>query len=100
MRETFPRTITCQGRIAPELSCIEGDSTQVHQVLMNLCVNAWDAMPEGGSLLLEADNVTLDEHCGGTGGDACAGPYVRLRVSDTGTGIAPLLVPKIFDPFF
>jgi CheY-like chemotaxis protein len=76
------------------------DATQLHQVLLNLCVNARDAMPEGGALLVELENSRLDEPCLSMNPEATPGPYVRLRVSDTGTGIPPEIIHKIFEPFF
>jgi CheY-like chemotaxis protein len=79
---------------------ISGDATQLHQVLMNLSVNARDAMPDGGVLTLTAENVRLDESFASSAPDAKAGPYVLLEVSDTGTGISPDILDKIFDPFF
>jgi signal transduction histidine kinase len=69
-------------------------------VLLNLCVNARDAMPNGGTLLLSAENITIDEHYAGMMPEAHAGPYVVLQVSDTGTGIPRDVLDKIFDPFF
>ncbi len=98
--ETFPRAIQVQRNIASDLSLIEGDSTQLHQVLLNLCVNARDAMPDGGILRIEADDFDVDEQYASTTPGARVGRYVRLRVSDTGSGIPKHLLEKIFDPFF
>jgi len=84
--ETFPRQVRVACRVGADLPPVLGDATQLHQLLLNLCVNARDAMPGGGTLDLTAEAVGL-----GT---------VRLGVSDTGTGIAPEIVAKIFDPFF
>jgi PAS domain S-box-containing protein len=100
MRETFPRDIVVTCRTAPELLPVTVDPTQLHQVLMNLCVNARDAMPQGGELSLEARNVTLDGNAGQIHPAALPGPYVVMVVSDTGQGIAPEIVERIFDPFF
>jgi CheY-like chemotaxis protein len=77
-----------------------GDATQLYQVLMNLCVNARDAMPGGGRLLIDAEDLVLDEQGARIQMDAKPGPYVLLSVSDTGTGIPPDIIDKIFDPFF
>jgi PAS domain S-box-containing protein len=99
--ETFLKSIQVRTATSPELWTVSGDPTQIHQVLLNLCVNARDAMPEGGRLTLSAENVTLDESnylLGG--GEGRPGPYVLIQVEDTGTGIAPEILEKIFDPFF
>jgi hypothetical protein len=69
-------------------------------VLLNLSVNARDAMPDGGSLAIWAENFTVDEHYASMTPDARAGPYVALRVTDTGTGMPRAVIDKIFDPFF
>src|SRR5439155_3724561 len=86
-RETFPKSIELTARVAPELPPITGDATQIHQVLLNFCVNARDAMPNGGRILITADTVSLDEPAARLILGARPGPYVRLRVQDTGTGI-------------
>ncbi|MBD1873491.1 PAS domain S-box protein [Nodosilinea sp. FACHB-131] len=76
------------------------DPTHLHQVLMNLCINARDAMSEGGRLTLAAELVTVDAALAQAYLDAQVGQYVRLTVADTGTGIDPGLRDRIFDPFF
>jgi signal transduction histidine kinase/CheY-like chemotaxis protein len=99
-RETFPRNITVIADVDTDLWTVVSDATQVHQILMNLCVNARDAMPEGGELRIAARNVDI------TVGDLCLGQgdrlgsYVHLSVSDTGTGIPQEILDQIFDPFF
>ena len=100
MRETFPKTITLQSHIAPDLLTIKGDATQMHQVLLNLCVNARDAMPDGGELAIQAENVTFDEAAARRILGAKPGPYVSLRVTDTGTGMPPEVIERIFEPFY
>ena len=100
LRQTFPKNVSVDFAAAPGLWNIEGDATQIHQVLMNLCVNARDAMPAGGRLTVSAQNVRLDEHTVHLHPDATIGPYVVLVVEDTGAGIAPAVLDKIFDPFF
>jgi CheY-like chemotaxis protein len=100
LRSTFPKSIQCRFRIDPSLAPISGDVTQIHQVLLNLCVNARDAMPEGGTLSVVADNRELDSECRRINRDAKPGSYVRMEVSDTGHGIPPDILDKIFDPFF
>jgi signal transduction histidine kinase/ActR/RegA family two-component response regulator len=97
---TFSRNIKTCAEAPPGLWLVTGDATQLHQVLMNLCVNARDAMPYGGTLALAAENVTLDDKSAAQLLDAKAGHYVRLTVADTGSGIAPEILDKIFDPFF
>jgi CheY-like chemotaxis protein len=80
---------------------VRADVTQLHQVLMNLCINARDAMPEGGRLTLSAANRTADEALAQRGGEGGRpGRYVALAVEDTGTGIAPEVLGRIFEPFF
>jgi two-component system cell cycle sensor histidine kinase/response regulator CckA len=99
-RETFPRLIDMKFDIPNNLWTITGDATQLHQIVLNLLVNARDAMPEGGSLSLQAENVELDEKSARSQLNANAGNYVLLSVKDTGTGIPPQILDKIFDPFF
>jgi PAS domain S-box-containing protein len=99
-QETFPKSITLELDLPKDLWLIEGDSTQLHQVLMNLCVNARDAMPAGGTLTLAAENIRLDEAYAQTIPHAKAGPYVVWLVADTGVGIPPKIQERIFDPFF
>lgn len=98
--ETFPKTISWQTELAGDLWPVLGDSTQIHQVLLNLCVNARDAMPLGGSIRVGAQNVVLDVHYAAMNIDAREGPFVRIDVEDSGTGIPNAMLDKIFDPFF
>lgn len=98
--ETFPKNIAITTQLADELWRVRGEATQLHQVLLNLCVNARDAMPRGGSLTITAENVTLGEASALRFRGATPGPYVWLRVMDTGEGIPPEIGDKIFDPFF
>ena len=100
IRETFPKNIIVQRETPPETWPVKGDATQLHQVLMNLCVNARDAMPEGGTLTLKLENHELDESFARMTPGARPGRYVCLSVTDTGEGIAPEHLDKIFDPFF
>jgi two-component system, cell cycle sensor histidine kinase and response regulator CckA len=100
LRDTFPRSIQIKTKIKLELWPVSGDATQLHQVLMNLCINARDAMPQGGALSIEADNELLTENEIGLHPEAAPGRYIKIIVSDTGTGILPELLDKLFDPFF
>jgi PAS domain S-box-containing protein len=99
-RGTFPKGIRLRSRVQPDLPLVHGDPTQLHHVLLNLCVNARDAMPNGGTLLLRADAVTVDEAFARKLPGARPGRFVRLRVQDTGVGIGPDDLDRIFDPFF
>lgn len=99
-RETFPRNIVFKTEVPANLWTVEADATQLHQVLLNLCVNARDAMPSGGTLTVGASNVTLDEAACRPHPAASPGPYLCVTVSDTGTGIPPEIAAKIFEPFF
>jgi nitrogen-specific signal transduction histidine kinase len=100
IQETFPREISSNIAVPNDLWPVMGDATQIHQVLMNLCVNARDAMPNGGTLTLKAANVILDESFVAKTPNAKSGPHVCLVVTDTGTGIQPENLERIFDPFF
>jgi PAS domain S-box-containing protein len=98
--ETFPESIAVETDVGDDLPRVIGDATQVQQVLMNLCVNARDAMPEGGTLTIDAEAVTLTEADAERNIDAEPGPYVCIRVRDTGTGMPNDVMDKIFEPFF
>jgi signal transduction histidine kinase len=100
MRETFPRDLDIQQQLPVSLWTVLADSTQLHQVLMNLCVNARDAMPTGGRLTIEAANASLLEGDPKLPAGAKPGPYVVISVSDTGHGIPAEIRHRIFDPFF
>jgi two-component system, cell cycle sensor histidine kinase and response regulator CckA len=100
LKETFPRHIEISFKIADDLWLVTGDATQLHQVLMNLCINARDAMPQGGRLALEAENCLVDETYAEMTTDAQPGRFVRIAVTDSGTGITPGNLNRIFDPFF
>ncbi|MDB6114529.1 MAG: hypothetical protein JWQ62_1474 [Lacunisphaera sp.] len=100
LAETLPRSIEIKEEAPPGLWLIHGDATQLHQVLMNLGVNARDAMPTGGLLSFQAENTTVDAATAAAHPGAQSGPHVVMTVEDTGTGIPPELVDRIFDPFF
>jgi PAS domain S-box-containing protein len=100
IRETFPKSITLKTSLPNGLWLVEGDATQLHQVLMNLLINARDAMPQGGTLTLKAENLVFDSVTARRNPGAKSGPYVAWQVSDTGMGIPPEILDRIFDPFF
>jgi two-component system cell cycle sensor histidine kinase/response regulator CckA len=100
MRETFPREIAIVEEPEPNLWPVIADATQLHLVLMNLCVNARDAMPNGGTLTIGAANVQLGPNDLHIHDDARPCRYAVLTVADTGHGISPEIINRIFDPFF
>ncbi|VVB90166.1 Methanogenesis regulatory histidine kinase FilI [uncultured archaeon] len=100
LKETFPRNIEIRTDLPKDLSTISGDATQLHQVMMNLCVNARDAMPDGGILRISARNFLVDGSYARMNTEANIGPYIIITVSDTGTGIPPEIIDRIFEPFF
>ncbi|MBW4595051.1 MAG: response regulator [Brasilonema angustatum HA4187-MV1] len=100
LRETFPKSIEVYIEIAKDLWMVSGDGTQLHQVLMNLCVNARDAMPNGGTLTICAENLFIDENYAQMLLEAKTGCYTVITVSDTGVGIACEIIDRIFEPFF
>jgi PAS domain S-box-containing protein len=100
IRETFPKNIALNFNIPKDLWMVEGNSTELHQVLVNLCLNAREAMPGGGTLCLSGRNVVLDAKAAAAIPNATAGRYVAWIVTDTGEGIAPANLDRIFDPFF
>src|ERR1700736_2927387 len=99
-QKTFPKIIEILGRCPDDLWSIEGDPTQLHQVLLNLSVNARDAMPNGGSLTFGAENFSVDENYASMMPGAKPGPHVMLRVTDTGRGMPRAMIDRIFDRFF
>jgi PAS domain S-box-containing protein len=100
LKETFPKSITVKFNVDADLWTIMADPTQVHQILMNLCINARDAMPTGGTLTISARNVHLDENYARMHIDADPGAYVLVTVVDTGMGMSTDVQQRIFDPFF
>lgn len=100
IKNTFPKDIRLRFSVSRETWTILGDPTQVHQILLNLCVNARDAMPNGGTLTVGVENCTLDAQYAAMNIQAKPGRYVMINVTDTGTGIPPGIVDKIFEPFF
>ena len=100
VRETFPKDIKVDSFLPKDLWSVQGNPTQIHQILLNLCVNARDAMLKGGQLSFAADNVALTADEASVIPEGRAGEFVSLLVSDTGTGMPPEIRARIFDAFF
>jgi two-component system cell cycle sensor histidine kinase/response regulator CckA len=100
VRSTFPKNIEIRVQCESGLEPVLGDSTQLHQVLLNLCVNARDAMPDGGVLSLRAARATAQDLTEWSTDAAPTQPYLRWTIADTGTGMTPEVVERLFEPFF
>jgi PAS domain S-box-containing protein len=100
IKETFPKSIALEDQIPRDLWPILANPTQIHQIVLNLCVNARDAMPDGGTLRLRAENLLLDEAAASRLEGARAGAWIMLHVEDTGTGIPPEVLAHMWEPFF
>jgi PAS domain S-box-containing protein len=100
LHQTMPKSVSIQALVPQDLWPVLGNATQLHQALLNLCVNARDAMPKGGKLILAADNVELSAEEAKEIPDARAGCFATVLVSDSGTGIPPEILPKIFEAFY
>ncbi|HEX3035524.1 MAG TPA: response regulator [Thermodesulfobacteriota bacterium] len=100
LQQTFPKSVEVLTEIPRDLSLISADPTQLHQVLMNICVNAHDAMPDGGRLTISAENIFVDESYARTNVDAKVGSYIVITLTDTGAGIPREIIDRIFEPFF
>ena len=99
--ETFPKSIKiCSNIPTNQLWIVSGDATQLHQVILNLCVNARDAMSDGGTLTISAQNIVLDNNSTILNPEAKVGRYILLTIADTGCGIEPEILDRIFEPFF
>jgi PAS domain S-box-containing protein len=100
-REIFPKSIEIILDIASEdLWMVNVDATQIHQVLMNLFVNARDAMPDGGRITATTSNLVVDETYAKMQNNVRAGSYIVITIADTGMGMDPKTINQIFDPFF
>lgn len=100
VNDTFPRDIRLEMVLPHDTWTIIGDPTQVQQILLNLCVNARDAMPNGGTLTIKTENCLADEHYVAMNKQARPGSYVAISVTDVGVGIPPEIIGNIFEPFF
>ncbi len=100
IKNTFPKDIRLHFSVPNDIWTLVGDPTQIHQILLNLCVNARDAMPNGGALTIAAENCLLDEQYVTMNPEAKAGHYVNINVNDSGAGIPQNILDKIFEPFF
>jgi len=97
-RETFPPNIRVELQVAPDLWPVNANLSQLYQVLLNVCINARDAMPLGGSLGLRTENCVLDESAAAALHGARPGSFLVLQVDDTGTGFSPAAMAKIWEP--
>lgn len=100
VRSTIPRAVSIEADIEPQGLEVIGDSTQIHQVLLNLCVNARDAMPKGGTMTITAKNTNLVNRLFPGQSQTVSGNFVEVTVADTGMGIPENVLPRIFEPFF
>lgn len=100
IQQAFPKNIELTTSLTPDLRLIAADGTLLHQVFMNLCVNARDAMPDGGRLSISAENLMIDQNYARMHLDAQVGAYVMVTITDTGVGMPPEILDRIFDPFF
>ena len=98
--QTFPRTIELTLESPQQPWSVRGDATQLKQVLINLCLNARDAMPNGGRIAIRLENQMIDQTASKALRELKPGPHVVMLVTDSGTGMAPAVLDKIFDPFF
>jgi PAS domain S-box-containing protein len=100
IRDTFPKNLSLATHVPADAWTFSGDPAQLHEALMNLCLNARDAMPDGGALSINVENVVVDQQLRRRHGQVGTGPYVAISVADTGTGIPPEIIDRIFEPFF
>jgi PAS domain S-box-containing protein len=98
--DTFPKNIKLKLSLPKDPGTLLGDPTQLHQILLNLCLNSRDAMPEGGCLVIKVENEALDEAEAARHIEARPGQYIAFSVMDSGCGISPAIIDNIFEPFF
>jgi CheY-like chemotaxis protein len=100
LQSSLPANIKVKAAIKTDLPVL-GDPTQIHQIIMNLCTNAYHAMqPSGGSLSVTLERVSIDMSANHGALDLLSGQYLRLTVADTGAGISPVILDRIFEPYF
>ncbi len=100
LNETLPKSISLTFKLPEDMWNLVGDPTQIHQVLMNLCINARDAMPRGGALTITAENITFSEKQVWMMNEVAPGRFVQITVVDTGIGMSAELIDRAFEPFF
>ena len=100
LARTIPKMIAIETQLDKQLKIINGDPAQIEQIIMNLCINARDAMPDGGKLIIDCRNTILDQNYCKAHIGISPGKFVRLTVSDTGKGMNPQTLEHIFEPFF
>ncbi len=100
MKRTFPKTIEIDASLDNELSTVNADASQIRQVLMNICVNAKDAMPSGGRIGIRTKNIEVDEEHQRERLEGKTGPHVLMEISDTGPGMSSEIIERVFEPFF
>ena len=100
LENTITKLITIRLDLAPVIPQVDGDPTQLEQVIMNLCINARDAMPEGGELFISTKTIVPDTQFRASHREAHAEKYILLAVKDSGSGIDGKIMPRLFDPFF
>src|SRR5690606_8814141 len=100
LRRTLGERITINTHLSGDLWAALADPVQFESALVNMAINARDAMPEGGRLTIETENKELDENYAASNVEVAAGEYVMLAVSDTGTGMPPEILAHVFEPFF
>jgi CheY-like chemotaxis protein len=100
LRSSIPTSIEIRQNIPQKILTIQADPTQINQILINLCTNAYHAMPDGGILEVNLKHLTFDENTPDQLPGLILGPYVNLTISDTGHGISDEEIDRIFDPYF
>ncbi|MEA3359279.1 MAG: PAS domain S-box protein [Thermodesulfobacteriota bacterium] len=100
LRRTIPKMIDIELHLENDIKVINADPVQVEQIIMNLCVNSRDALPDGGRLIIKTENAALDEEYCIMHPGATPGEYVLLSISDNGSGMDKLTLGRIFEPFF